>query len=345
MAATKQSVVFVSLTGDEEIKLYDIDSQTGALSLRTTSDAHGPSGALFLHPTLDVLYDAHVESTTLASFQLDKSTGQLTRINQVDTGIGIPAHLVTDRTGRFLLTAYYGGGGITVHRLGADGSIDEQLQHIDTGPKAHAVYITPDNRFVFVPHVCPTNKTCQYRFDAETGLLSPNEPFELAPPRQKYRPAPYLLWPKWRDRLYHQRAGQYGHGASLRRRNRHAGEIPTPLDLAGGPPAGQWCYRPYRSPSQRPVGLWLQSRPRQHRAFPHPTRRRARTPRPLFRAGQPALVQLRPERTLSLLRRRRGRPHEGLSHRPEHRRARRVRRIRGRPQTVLGHGNATINST
>jgi 6-phosphogluconolactonase len=188
MANTAQPVVFVSLTGDEKIKLYDVDAQTGALSLRTTSDAHGPSGALFLHPTLDVLYDAHVESTTLASFQLDKSTGQLTRINQVDTGIGIPAHLVTDRTGRFLLTAYYGGGGITVHRLGDDGSIGEQLQHIDTGPKAHAVYITPDNRFVFVPHVCPTNKTCQYRFDAETGLLSPNEPFELAPPDEHTGP-------------------------------------------------------------------------------------------------------------------------------------------------------------
>ena len=78
------------------------------------------------HPTLDVLYDAHVESTTLASFRINKTTGRVTLFNSVDTGIGIPAHSVTDSQGRYLLTAYYGGGGITVHRLGSDGSIGQQ---------------------------------------------------------------------------------------------------------------------------------------------------------------------------------------------------------------------------
>ncbi|MBV7339930.1 lactonase family protein [Chloroflexi bacterium TSY] len=175
-------VVFVSLTGDEQIKLYDLDPQSGALQLRSTSNAHGPSGALYLHPSGNVMLVAHVESTTLASFRLDRDSGELTLINKVDTGIGIPAHLITDRAGRFLLTAYYGGGGITVHRLGADGAIQELVQYVDTGEKAHAVLATPGDRFVFVPHVCPTNKTSQFRFDNESGLLSPNDPAELAPP-------------------------------------------------------------------------------------------------------------------------------------------------------------------
>lgn len=130
-------VVFVSLTGDEQIKLYDLDPQSGALQLRSTSNAHGPSGALYLHPSGNVMLVAHVESTTLASFRLDRDSGELTLINKVDTGIGIPAHLITDRAGRFLLTAYYGGGGITVHRLGADGAIQELVQYVDTGEKAH----------------------------------------------------------------------------------------------------------------------------------------------------------------------------------------------------------------
>ena len=112
--------LFVSLTGDEQIKLYDLDPQTGSLQLRTVSNAHGPSGALWLHPNGQVLYDAHVEATTLASFRFDAASGELTLINKVDTGVEIPAHLITDSHGRFLLTAYYGGGGITVHRLGAD---------------------------------------------------------------------------------------------------------------------------------------------------------------------------------------------------------------------------------
>lgn len=255
MTNTKQPVVFVSSTGDEEIALYDIDIQTGVLALRAKSKAHGPSGALFLHPNLDVLYDAHVESTTLASFQLDRDSGQLTLLNQVDTGIGIPAHLVTDRSGRFLLTAYYGGGGITVHRLGADGAIGEQLQHIDTGPKAHAVYITPDDRFVFVPHVCPTNKTCQYRFDAETGLLSPNEPFELMPPDENTGPR-HICFGKSGDIAYiineqgnTVSAHRFDAGKGTLERFQHLSTLPSDHPQDSGAtahievhPNGQWAY-------------------------------------------------------------------------------------------------------
>ena len=75
MTAQERPVVFVSLTGDEAIKLYDLDPQSGALELRATSPAHGPSGALFLHPSRPVLYDGHVGDSTLASFHLDTASG------------------------------------------------------------------------------------------------------------------------------------------------------------------------------------------------------------------------------------------------------------------------------
>ena len=191
----QQTVVFVSLTGDEQIKLYDLDPLSGALYLRMVSKAHGPSGALWLHPNGKVLYDAHVESTTLAAFQVDATSGELTLINKVDTGIETPAHMITDRNGRFLLTAYYTGGGITVHRLGADGAIGELVQYIHTGEKAHAVLAIED-RFIFVPHVCPTNKTSQFRFDATTGLLTPNNPAELLPPDDNTGPRHACLGPR-----------------------------------------------------------------------------------------------------------------------------------------------------
>ena len=131
-------VVFVSLTGDEQIKCYDMNPNSGALQLRSTSNAHGPSGALCLHPSGEIMYDGHVGSSTLASFRLNTDSGELALINKVDAGIDIPAHLTTDINGRFLLTAYYGGGGVTVHRLGDDGAIGELVQYIDTGEKAHA---------------------------------------------------------------------------------------------------------------------------------------------------------------------------------------------------------------
>lgn len=191
----RPTVVFVSLTGDEQIKLYDLDQESGALHLRTVSNAYGPSGALWLHPNGQVLYDGHVLSTTLASFRLDAATGELTLINKVDTGVEVPAHLITDRQGRFLLTAYYGGGGITVHRLDDDGAIAELVQYINTGEKAHAV-LAIDDRFIFVPHVCPTNKTSQFHFDAATGRLTPNDPADLLPPDENTGPRHACLGPK-----------------------------------------------------------------------------------------------------------------------------------------------------
>ena len=185
--SNQQSTIFVSLTGDEAICIYDINSD-GSLSFRSTNPAYGPSGALCLHPKLNILYDAHVESTTLASFTIDRETATLRYQNQVDTGIQIPAHMATDSTGNFLLTAYYGGGGISVHRINADGSIGDQIQHIQTGEKAHAVYITPDDSFVFVPHVCPTNHIRQFVLNKQTGQLVDNKIARLNSPDDQTGP-------------------------------------------------------------------------------------------------------------------------------------------------------------
>lgn len=195
-ATQPRPVLYVSLTGDEQIKCYDLDSTTGALHLRSVSNAHGPSGALYRHPNGQIFYDAHVLSTTLASFRLEAGSGALTLINKVDTGIEVPAHLITDCAGRFLLTAYYTGGGITVHQLAADGAIGELVQYINTGEKAHAVLAAVEDRFVFVPHVCPVNKTSQFRFDASTGHLTPNDPAQVVPADDNTGPRHACLGPQ-----------------------------------------------------------------------------------------------------------------------------------------------------
>ena len=55
--------------------------------------------------------------------------------------------------------------------------------------------LSPDERFVFVPHVCPTNKTSQFRFDNTTGQLTSNVPAELAPPDNNTGPRHICLGP------------------------------------------------------------------------------------------------------------------------------------------------------
>ena len=252
--SNQQSIIFVSLTGDETISVYDVNSD-GTLSMRSTNPAHGPSGALCLHPNLNIVYDAHVESTTLASFKINRETGTLHHQNQVDTGIEIPAHMATDSNGNFLLTTYYGGGGISVHRLEPDGSIGSQVQHIQTGEKAHAVYITPDDSFVFVPHVCPTNHIRQFIFNKETGQLSDNETSRLEPPDDETGPRHICFHPSGEVAYVINEQGmtiskfEYDHSKGHLERTQHLSSLPEGYANDNGAtahievhPNGKWLY-------------------------------------------------------------------------------------------------------
>jgi 6-phosphogluconolactonase len=84
------------------------------------------------HPDLAVLYavaetdDGQVHAWSLT----DGVPGQ--PLGRGATGGAEPAHLTVDTTGRYLVTANYSGGSISVHRLGADGSIGQRtdlVQH------------------------------------------------------------------------------------------------------------------------------------------------------------------------------------------------------------------------
>ena len=78
------------------------------------------------HPDLPVLYavaetdDGQVHAWSLADGMPDQPLGS------GDTGGAEPAHLAVDASGRYLITANYSGGSISVHRLGQDGSIGER---------------------------------------------------------------------------------------------------------------------------------------------------------------------------------------------------------------------------
>jgi 6-phosphogluconolactonase len=82
------------------------------------------------HPTLDVLYavaetdHGHVHAWSLIDGVPHKQLGW------GDTGGAEPAHLTVDTSGRYLITANYSGGSISVHRLGPDGSIGERTDLI-----------------------------------------------------------------------------------------------------------------------------------------------------------------------------------------------------------------------
>jgi 6-phosphogluconolactonase len=82
------------------------------------------------HPDLPVLYavaetdDGQVHAWSVTDGAPDRHLGH------GETGGAEPAHLTVDASGRFLITANYSGGSISVHRLGPDGSIGQRTDLI-----------------------------------------------------------------------------------------------------------------------------------------------------------------------------------------------------------------------
>lgn len=122
----------------------------------------------------------------VSAFSIDAKTGKLTLINQQSSKGGGPCHLVLDKTGRNVLVANYGGGSVVVLPVAAYGRLGEAsgfVQHEGSsinpkrqeGPHAHCVTLDPDNKFAFVCDL-GLDKILTYRFDAEKGKLTPNDP-------------------------------------------------------------------------------------------------------------------------------------------------------------------------
>jgi 6-phosphogluconolactonase len=260
-------LVFVALTGDRQIKAYSMDLDTGSLELRTTSDAHGDIGSLHLHRASGRMYGAHVGATQLSSYALDTDSGALTHINTVDTGLETPALAITDEASRFLITSYYTGGGVTVHRLADDGAIGELVQRVDTGEKAHSVLFDGTGRFVFIPHVCPNNKTAQFRFDADSGQLTPNDPFELTPAEEYTGPRHMCFGP---DGKLVYTVNEQGNSVTVHRFDNTSGTLEVLQTVSTLPelyvgesftahieihPNGRWLYASNRGPQDSIAGF------------------------------------------------------------------------------------------
>ncbi len=122
---------------------------------------------------------------TVSSFAMGAELGDPEQparlINSRPTDGADPCFVTLDTTGNFLFTANYMSGSICVHPVSATGELGPIAafrQHFGSGtnmfrqegPHAHAVAVSPDNRFIFVPDL-GTDTVVAYEFDAATGML------------------------------------------------------------------------------------------------------------------------------------------------------------------------------
>jgi 6-phosphogluconolactonase len=118
----------------------------------------------------------------VTAFCIDPKTGAPAPLNTAPLP-PMPCHCTVDATGRYLVVATFGGGTVHLFRIEEDGRIGEEAdQHAHHGssqhpqrqthPHAHAVQLSPDQRFLLVPDL-GTDRLMVYGFDANAGRLHP----------------------------------------------------------------------------------------------------------------------------------------------------------------------------
>ena len=164
-----------------------LNTDNGKLTRPSVVAEMNSPGFVTLHPNGKVLYaTGNLGGTpSVVAYRIRRTGGQvgLALLNSQPVGDGGAAHLATDRTGKVLITAQYGGGSTAIFPLAEDQSIGarSQLLKHEGGSRvvagrqdkshAHWVGTSPDNRFVFVPDL-GLDKVMIYRLDAEQAKLT-----------------------------------------------------------------------------------------------------------------------------------------------------------------------------
>src|SRR5712692_3394098 len=101
--------LYVCLQDEDKIVAFTMDATTGQLTPTAAVPVTGGPSVLAISPDRHVLYVGQRGLPALSSFRIDHTTGGLTPQGTVASPHA-PTFLAPDRTGRYLLSAYYQGG-------------------------------------------------------------------------------------------------------------------------------------------------------------------------------------------------------------------------------------------
>ncbi len=198
MTPESSSLVYVgtnTASPSKGIYNYRFDPRSGKLTPIGVAAEQAHIGFMVTDPQHRFLYavsemetgeSSYKKNGSISSYSIDRKTGSLTFLNKVDAGGGGSCHLVVDKAGKVIFVANYGSGSVASFAIKPDGSTGERRgfdQHTGSsvnsdrqeGPHAHAVVLSPDGRFLFVPDL-GTDQIKIYRVDAANGTFTPNEP-------------------------------------------------------------------------------------------------------------------------------------------------------------------------
>jgi 6-phosphogluconolactonase len=174
--------------GSKGIYAYRFDSSTGKMTSLGLAAETGEPSFLAVDSSGRFLYAVNETETyngqptgAVSAFAIQPDSGKLSLLNQVSSRGTDPAHITLDRTGKYVLVANYTSGSVAVFVLLEDGRLGEVtsfVQHKGSsvnperqkGPHAHAIALSPDNRFAVVADL-GLDQLLVYSFDAAKGTL------------------------------------------------------------------------------------------------------------------------------------------------------------------------------
>ena len=178
--SASSTFLYVGNGETRDVSAFRLNDENGDLAPIGTFAVPGPTNPCFSFP-LAVSPDKRVlfvvlrnEPWSVRSFAIDARSGRLDYL-----GFGPLAdntcYISTDKTGRFLLSASYQGNKIAVNAIGPDGIVQAPQQIIGTELKSHSILVDGANRYAL--SACLGGDIFyQWRFDAQTGRLTPNDP-------------------------------------------------------------------------------------------------------------------------------------------------------------------------
>lgn len=173
--------VYVSNAEDATIDAYVMDTKTGALTSIGKAEAGKTVMPMAVAPDKKLLYAViRSQPMRVLTYAIDGKTGALTQQATAPLPDSM-AYVSTDRSGRFLFTASYGGDKVAVSPIGSDGLVTaEAIQIVPTGRNAHSILAERSNHFVYSANL-GANQVLQFAFDAKSGKLTPLDPPAVKP--------------------------------------------------------------------------------------------------------------------------------------------------------------------
>ncbi len=178
-SANAGTFVYVGSSDSQDVTVFALKSDGNLTPIATTAvpGPAKPGGSLpmAVSPNKKLLYvGLRNEPYTAVTFAIDGKSGKLTLVGSGPLADSM-AYISTDRSGKFLFSASYGGHKVAVNPIGANGVVGQAQQIMATKPNAHCIIADPSNKYVLHTSL-GGDVIYQEKFDAKTGKLTPNDP-------------------------------------------------------------------------------------------------------------------------------------------------------------------------